>query len=97
MIDSTGQVTKDIDAMAQTWEVARRCRNSANIASNIKVEAGKKGYLKCSKLFINSDSKTKNKGNMLIGEVTTNNKSSTSVDLDQVTISNNTKFLMFDG
>jgi hypothetical protein len=57
MIDSTGQVTKDIDAMAQTWEVARRCRNSANIASNIKVEAGKKGYLKCSKLFINSDSK----------------------------------------
>ena len=56
MMDRNVQVTSDISEMAQTWEVASRCRNNANIASTVKVEEGQKGYVRCSKLFVDSDS-----------------------------------------
>lgn len=56
MIDRDGQVTKDVNVMAQTWEVGNRCRNPASIISEVKIEEGKKGFRKCSNLFVDSDS-----------------------------------------
>ncbi|XP_052061384.1 apolipophorins-like [Mytilus californianus] len=56
MIDRDGQVSNDVNVMAQTWEVGNRCRNPANIISEVRIEEGQKGFMKCSKLFVNSDS-----------------------------------------
>lgn len=56
MIDSDGQVTSDINTMVRTWEVASRCRNPSNILSEVIVKEGKKGFKKCSNLFMDSDS-----------------------------------------